>query len=524
MCLNWFQAAGKPAISPRWVKLGERDIVQDTSTTLAARHKPVGVIDIGSNSVRLVVYSGVMRTPVPIYNEKSTCGLGRDIETSGKLNPEGVAKALYALKRFTVLAKGMGLDRLDVLGTAAIRDAKDGPEFVSKVKHETDLEINVLSGKQEAKRSAYGVLCGIPDADGMVADLGGGSLELVDVHKGECTDHATMPLGILRLAVASGNNPEKALKVINSHLDKEKWISGVKGRSVYAVGGAWRALARVCIAHMNYPLHVLDNFTLTRQQALSLFGLIANLGPQTLEKIRGVDKGRLQTLALAATLLERLLEIGQPENLVFSIYGMREGQFYRDLPTALKEEDPVISAAEELCRTAGRDPRTGYEAFDWLSPLFPGETEGQARLRLAACLLRDVCWSEHPDYRAEQAFLRVLRLPFMGLEHEDRAGLALALFYRYRTDDTTPIIDQAHAMLTDSRIHRVRAIGLGLRLAYSLTGGTSGVLDKAKLDVGSSTVVLSLPADEPVFGAGSYSKRLNRLANHVGKSAKIERN
>lgn len=505
------------------MKLGERDVVQDASKTLAARHKPVGVIDIGSNSVRLVVYSGVMRTPVPIYNEKSTCGLGRDLETTGKLSPEGVEKALRALKRFTVLAEGMGLDRLDVLGTAAVRDAKDGQDFVSVVKKQTGLEINVLSGKQEARRSAYGVLCGIPDADGMVADLGGGSLELVDVRKGESANHATMPLGILRLAVASENDPKKALKVINGYLDKEKWIAGVKGRSVYAVGGAWRALARVCIAHMNYPLHVLDNFTLTRQQAVSLFGLIAHLSPQTLQKIRGVDKGRLQTLPLAATVLERLLEIAQPDNIVFSIYGMREGQFYRDLPADLKAVDPVISAAEELCRTAGRDPRTGYETFDWMAPLFPGETDEEAKLRLAACLLRDVCWSEHPDYRAEQAFLRVLRLPFMGLEHEDRAGLALALFYRYRTDDTTPTIDHAHAMLTELRIHRVRSIGLGLRLAYALTGGTWGILSKTKLDMGESTVVLTLPQNEPVFGAGSYSKRLSRLASHIGKTAKIER-
>lgn len=505
------------------MQLGERDRVQDASKTLAARHKPVGVIDIGSNSVRLVVYSGVMRTPVPIYNEKSTCGLGRDLETTGKLNPDGVEKALRALKRFTVLAEGMGLDRLDVLGTAALRDAKDGQEFVSVVKRATGLEISVLSGKQEAKRSALGVLCGIPDANGMVADLGGGSLELVDVQKGDFTSHASMPLGVLRLSTSSENDPEKASKVVNSYLEKEKWIAGVKGRSVYAVGGAWRALARVCIAHMNYPLHVLDNFTLTRQQALSLFGLISNLSPQTLEKIRGVDRSRLQTLPLAAMMLERLLEIGQPENLVFSIYGMREGQFYRDLPADLKAVDPVISAAEELCRTAGRDPRAGHETFEWLTPLFPGETDQESRLRLAACLLRDVCWSEHPDYRAEQAFLRVLRLPFMGLEHEDRAGLALALFYRYRTDDTTPIIDQAHTMLTESRIHRVRSIGLGLRLAYALTGGTSDILGKTKLDKGASTIVLTLPANEPVFESGSYSKRLSRLASHTGKTAKIER-
>lgn len=494
----------------------------DDSATLAVRHKPIGVIDIGSNSVRLVVYSGVMRTPIPIYNEKSICALGRDLETTHKLNPEGVEKALSALRRFQTLADAMGLARLDVMGTAAIRDAKDGQGFVDMVRDETGLSIRVLSGKQEAKRSALGVICGIPDADGLVADLGGGSVELVDVRRGGFDRHATLPLGTLRLADSSGNDPAKALKIINKHFDQESWISDAKGRSVYAVGGAWRALARVCIAHMNYPLHVLDNFTLTRPQAVSLFGLIAHLSPQTLEKIRGVDKSRLATLPIAAMMLERLLDIAQPQNLVFSIYGMREGQFYKDLPDDLKSIDPVISAAEHMCRSAGRDPSTGYETYEWLSPLFPGEDEDQSKLRLAACIMRDVCWSEHADYRAEQAFLRVLRLPFMGLEHEDRASLALALFYRYRTDDTTPTIDQAHAMLDDERIHRVRAIGLALRLTYALTGGTPGVLPKAKLDYGESTIVLSLPKDEPVFGSGSYAKRLSRLASHINRTGKVE--
>ena len=494
----------------------------DDISTLAARHKPVGIIDIGSNSVRLVVYSGVMRTPIPIYNEKSICALGRDLEFTGKLNPDGVDQALNTLQRFTALADAMGLDRLDVLGTAAIRDATDGADFVTAVKKRTDLAIKVLSGKQEAKRSALGVLCGIPGADGMVADLGGGSLELVDVRDSNFDHHATLPLGTLRLAAISENDPSQGIVIINQYLDEQTWIPGIEGRSVYAVGGAWRALARVCIAHMNYPLHVLDNFTLTRPQAVSLFGLIAHLSPQTLERIRGVDKSRLPTLPLAAMMLERLLETGKPDSLVFSIYGMREGQFFRDLPERLKAEDPLISAAEELCRSSGRDPRTGYETFKWLSPLFPDETQAQEKLRLAACLLRDVYWSEHPDYRAEQAFLRVLRLPFMGLEHEDRASLALALFYRYRTDDTTPIIDQAHSMLDVDHFRRVRTVGLGLRLAYALTGGTPGILQKAGLEMDETTVVLSLPSKEPVFSSGSYPKRLSRLASHLDRDHKVE--
>ncbi|MFL2771365.1 MAG: exopolyphosphatase [Rhodospirillaceae bacterium] len=493
------------------------------NANLAQRPKPVGVIDIGSNSVRLVIYSGVTRAPIPIYNEKTICALGRELESTGKLNPEGITKAIDTLRRFKTLTDGMELARLDILGTAAIRDASDGPDFVCKVQEETGLIIKVISGKQEARRSALGVLCGIPTADGMVADLGGGSLELVDVCNGKFGEYATLPLGTLRLAETISKEAKSGLLSVNEHLAKHKWITGVRGRTVYAVGGAWRTLARVCIAHMNYPLHVLDNFTLTRQQAVSLFGLIAHLGPQTLKRIRGVEKTRLATLPLAAMMLERLVEIGEPNTLVFSIYGMREGQFFKSLPSQYKKIDPLISAAEEWCRSSGRNPQTGYEAFEWMSALFPNEKESNTRLRLAACLLRDVCWSEHPDYRAEQAFLRVLRLPFMGLEHEDRAGLALALFYRYRTDGTTPTIDQAHTLLDTNRVKRVHTIGLCLRLSFSLTAGMADMLDKTRLERSEKELLLSVPANEPMFSAGSFPKRLARLANHLELSCRIVR-
>ncbi|MEQ9448864.1 MAG: exopolyphosphatase, partial [Rhodospirillaceae bacterium] len=192
------------------------------------------------------------------------------------------------------------------------------------------------------------------------------------------------------------------------------------------------------------------------------------------------------------------------------------GQFYKALPESIKKQDPLLSLAAEISRSAGRDPATGQETFDWITPLLSDETAQQKRLRLAACLLRDVWWTEHPDYRAEQAFLRVLRLPFLGLGHEDRAGLALALFYRYATMPTEPIIEQAHALLDESRIQRVKTVGLALRLAYALSGGGLGVLGKTSLLIKPGKLVLSLPKDEPLFKSGPYPRRLKRLANHLG--------
>ena len=330
-----------------------------------------------------------------------------------------------------------------------------------------------------------------------------------------------MPLGLLRLSEAAGGDREKALAIIDKALEKQKWVTKQKDQTLYAVGGAWRSLARVCIAQMNYPLHVLDNFTLERQQAISLFEVISRLSQRSLEQIKGVSRARLATLPLGAAVLERLLEVAKPRALVFSIYGMREGQFFKDLPAHVRKQDPIVSLAEEMARAAGRSTEAGYESFKWMTPLFPEEGPKQKKLRLAACLLRDVWWTEHPDYRAEQAFLRVLRLPFLGLGHEDRAALALALYYRYQSEPSEPIIEQAHALLAESRIQRLRTFGLSMRLAYALSAGAAGWVRKTSLKITGDKLVLRVPQGEPMFRTGSYERRLKRLADHMGLIAQI---
>ncbi len=488
-----------------------------------SRKSPVAVIDVGSNSVRLVVYSGQTRTPIPLHNEKVICALGKGLEKTGQLNSDGVGMAFDTVARFVRIARSLGVERIDTLATAAVRDAEDGAAFAKALEKRCGIQVQILTGKQEARRSALGVLCGIPDADGVVADLGGGSLELVRIGGGDMSEHTTLPLGLLRLSEASDGDRSKALSIINKALDEHKWVAKAKDKTLFAVGGAWRALARVCIAQMDYPLHVLDNFTLDRAEAISLFDVISRLSPKSLEQIKGISRGRLGTLPLAAAVLERLLEINKPRILTFSIYGMREGQFFKSLPEDVRRQDPLVSLAEEIARGAGRSPEAGHETFAWMSPLFKDEDARQKKLRLAACLLRDVWWTEHPDYRAEQAFLRVLRLPFLGLGHEDRAGLALALYYRYGSGPSEPIIKQAHALFDESRVHRVQTIGLALRLAYALSAGAPGVVKKTSLKISGGTLVLTVPADDAMFRSGTYLRRVKRIADHLGLEARIDR-
>jgi exopolyphosphatase/guanosine-5'-triphosphate,3'-diphosphate pyrophosphatase len=502
--------------------MGQKDSSAASARDAESKIKPVAVIDVGSNSVRLVVYSGQTRTPIPLHNEKVICALGKGLEKTGFLNADGVGMAFDTVARYVRIARSLGVERIDTLATAAVRDAEDGAAFAKALEKRCDVKVQILTGKQEARRSALGVLCGIPDADGVVADLGGGSLELVQIGGGEMSEHTTLPLGLLRLTEASDGDRAKALSIITKALDKHKWVSKAKDKTLFAVGGAWRSLARVCIAQMDYPLHVLDNFTLDRAQAISLFDVISRLSPRSLEQIKGVSRGRLATLPLGAAVLEQLLEINKPRVLVFSIYGMREGQFFKSLPDNVRKQDPLISLAEEIAHGAGRSTAAGHETFDWMSPLFKDESFRQKKLRRAACLLRDVWWTEHPDYRAEQAFLRVLRLPYLGLGHEDRAGLALALYYRYGSSPSEPVIKQAHALLPESRVHRVQTIGLTLRLAYALSAGAPGVLKKTSLKIASGSLVLTVPESDPLFKGGSYHRRVKRIADHLGLEGRVE--
>jgi len=476
---------------------------------------PVGIIDIGSNSVRLVVYRGGARIPVPLFNEKAVCALGQGLDASGRLNPEGRALALAAVGRFVSLARAMGVANLDVLATAAVRDASDGQAFAKELTETTGVAVQILDGADEARRAAEGVQCAVPDAEGVVADLGGGSLDLVRLQDRRMRDTASFPLGLLRLAEASdGGQRAQAERILNDAFAGEPWLGKAAGQTVYAVGGAWRALARACMDRQAYPLHVLDNFTLTATDARPILDWVAEAQPKQLSQVPRLGKKRQATLPLAAVVLARLLAAVRPRRVVFSAYGVREGQFMQSLPADLKRQDPLLASMTVLARQAGRFRAHGDEVATWMAPLFPAEPPELTRIRLAACIIGDIFWSEHPDYRAEQALHRVLRLPYMGLDHRDRAGIALTVYHRYGGSADAPVVADAETLLEDpARIRRTRVIGAALRLAHTMSGGAPGVLCRTRLErAPSGTLTLMLPGDDALFDARFFERRLDKLA------------
>jgi len=491
------------------------------AVSLHAERGRVAVIDIGSNSVRLVVYDTPTELPVPVFNEKVECALGRGLGQTGRLNPDGVEKARACLTRFSRLTGAMGVERVDLLATAAVRRAEDGPAFVTGIEAVFGQAVQVLSGEQEAQLAALGLLSGVPDADGLLGDLGGGSLDLVMLNRGTFGDYATLPLGHLALPEAAGYKRSKAAGIIADQFADIVWLPGVRGRTLYIVGGAWRALARLFIDQTGYPLHVIDNYALAHVEALRMADLVAGLSTSTLEKIPGISRKRAEAIPYAALVLKALIETAKPRHVCFSAFSMREGQLVKGLPEGAGERDPLIAGCRRLAAQADRFAISGDEILHWMDPLFPDETAPCRRIRLATCLISDMGWTEHPDYRAEHAFHRALRLPFAGLTHAERVVVAVSVYVRYNGDPDSAVVRPVHNLLNSDQRHRAVVTGLALRLAHTLAGSAPGVLSHTTVRLDKKDLTLDLSKDAFLFAGDAVERRFKTLARRLGVKSRI---
>jgi exopolyphosphatase/guanosine-5'-triphosphate,3'-diphosphate pyrophosphatase len=488
----------------------------------AAAHQavsPVAVIDIGSNSVRLVVFDGPRRSPVPLFNEKVLCGLGRRLAETGRLDESGVALAGAALRRFATLVRLMRVGDLRVVATAAVRDAANGGAFVAEIEKACGFKVRVLSGAEEAGLSALGVVSGIPEADGVMGDLGGGSLELVRLAMGEIGETATLPLGPFRLAGLGGYGAVRDF--VDSELKKLGWLDRLKDRRLYLVGGAWRAIARIHMAQTAYPVRVIHHYRLDREVAGDLARLLGRQSKESLARIEGVSRRRVDTLPLAALVLRRLIKLAEPSEVIFSANGLREGLYYAGLAPAERREDPLIAACRDLARRDGRFAEHGPELAEFVAPLAERETAEQQRLRLAAALLSDITWRVHPDHRGEQAFGRILHAPFAGIDHQGRAFLAMIVYARYQGGIDDAVVRPAHQLLDAASLDRALRLGLGLRLAHTLSGGTPDVLVLARLKTTAQRLVLELPPPAEALAGEIVQRRLDTLARAMNREAQI---
>jgi exopolyphosphatase/guanosine-5'-triphosphate,3'-diphosphate pyrophosphatase len=486
-----------------------------------AERRRIGVIDIGSNSIRLVVFSGATRAPLPIFNEKVLCGMGRRLHSTGRLDPEGVELALANLPRFAAAAESLAVERLRVVGTAAIRDAVDGAAFLARVRETAGLRIEIISGDTEARLSALGLVSALPEADGVMGDLGGGSLELVRLDKGALGPQATLPLGPLRLNEAEREG-ENIGKLVKETLAGLRWLPGLAGRTFYAIGGAWRALARIHQAHTDYRLRVIDGYRVDPDAFRDFLQLVAKMSDAALRQLPDVPAKRLDTLRPAARILRHIVNLGRPRHLVFSAQGLREGIIYDDLPETKRREDPLLAAAADIARHFGRFARLGPGLARWTEGLFRAETRAERRLREAACLLSDIGWVDHPDYRARLVFERALTMPLPGIDHPARAWVAHALHARYEDEAGSKLRKAASALgLGEDELGRARAVGRAIRLGYTIATGREDALVKTSLGAGEKRLTLTVPRLDGTYTGESVTKRLEELAKSLDLASRI---
>ncbi|MBX9701998.1 MAG: Ppx/GppA family phosphatase [Acetobacteraceae bacterium] len=488
----------------------------------APRPQRAGVVDLGSNSVRLVVFEGRGRNPQPIFNEKAVLALGRGLQQTGRLNEASTDAALTVLGRYNAVARAMGADPVEVLATAAVRDAANGPAFVEALRARMpDVPVHILDGLEEARLSAEGLLMGCPGADGVLADLGGGSLELVRLDQGEIGQAVSLPLGSLRLSDRPGGDVTRARAITEEELTRQKWLRAAEGGDLYLVGGAFRALARMHIAQTNYPLAIVHHYVLRREEARDLSSVVTAASRRVLERMPGAPQKRLSDLPFAAVVLRRLLRATGAARVVFSANGLREGWYARLLDAAERELDPLLAAARDLAFRGGRDPALPEALLAWTDPLFPGETTQHRALREAACWVSDIGSHDHPEYRAEQVFLRVLRQHGVGLDHHARAFLALTAALRYEAEPSAPCLAPTRVLLDLATMRRAEALGAALRLAYTLCGGTPVLLARTRLARVGSRLVLTLSEGNGVFAGESVLRRVEALAASLGLEPEV---
>lgn len=446
------------------------------------RGQRVGVLDIGSNSIRLVVYDHAGRSPIPVFNEKALCGLGRGVTETGNLPIDGMASALMNVERFGQIAKAMRVRHLDVVATSAVRDAANGAGFVAELERRIGHAVDVISGDEEARLAALGVLSGFPEADGVVGDLGGGSLELIEVSNRRLGEHATMPVGPLRIGDMAGGPGRRPSAMIDGHLKAAPWLSRLDGRTLYAVGGAWRSIAKAHMIRNNYPIEVIHGYSVERAALSEFLESLIRTPKKSAKNVPGVSRRRGDSIPTAALVLQRVLAQGQPFRVVFSAFGLREGCLYDRLTEAERDKDPLLMAADEIARETNRFAPHPETVYGWLTPMFPNLVERDARLIKALCMLSDIAWSEHPSYRGEHGFLRVLRLPVAGLDHADRVFLAVGILVRYVGHTDLSAAKAVESLLEPSRRAIAIQVGHALRLGLTLSGGATALLRRTRLE------------------------------------------
>lgn len=470
----------------------------------------IAIIDIGSNSVRMVVYHALTRVPIPLFNEKYMCALGKGVSKTGRLNAQGVVLAQRAMARFMLMARRLDVQSLDVLATAAVRDAGDGEHFVRTLQERHGIKVRIISGEEEARYGAYGALASIHAPLGLTADMGGGSLELASISPNHVGETATTSLGSLRLIDAHGDNLRDMEAAIEKELRCVSWLHDLHPPTLYAIGGGFRNIAKVHMKAQHYPLDITHEYEMAAQSVYAVIRKIIGTKPAEFSALEGLSSKRASTILPSALVLKHLIQITGAKSMMVSVSGIREGFFYGLLSSKQQKRDALIASATDLAALIGRRGSYARELMAWMDPVFAGEPVALTRIREALCIVSELAWSIDPAFRGQWAFSRIVQSSLKGVDHRERVMLALALYHRYQTS----MKKEPAAMKLLSPYDKLwaRCVGLTANLAYQLSGGKEGNLNHARLEVQHHDICLWLDQEASPLRTEMVEKRLDGLS------------
>lgn len=475
------------------------------------------IIDVGSNSVRLVIYEGPARTPFVVYNEKVQARLGRALAETGRIDAEAYDKALRGCRRFKALLDTAGIGNVRTVATAASRDAENGPEFLDDLRA-SGLDPELLSGDAEAYGSAQGVLSAFPGADGIVGDLGGGSLELIDVAAGKPGRRETFPLGVLRLPALREGGDKAFAAGIAALLKAGGWRKVAAGRPFYLVGGSWRALGHLDMHLTECALPGVHGYSFDRTRLPVLRTSIAELGPRLNKTVSSISASRVPALDDAAVLLGAVSEVLSAGTLVVSNFGLREGLLFAELDRETQNQDPLLAAVTDYAQRHGNPAWQGEIVADWIAPLFGDEAPADARIRRSACHLAAVDLHPQSETRARHGMELAWLGGWIGLDAGERAMLAQAMWTAWSGKGRCEGIG---GFASEVKLAQAAQWGEAIRLAERFGGGVSAVLGHAALSADAEFLTLQIDSARRDLGGQIVTKQLGTLAEVLGLSAAI---
>jgi len=489
------------------------------------RRQPIAIIDIGSNSVRQVVYEGQTRSPSVLHNEKVLCGLGKGVAKSGSLDEDAIERALTALRRFMLLGKQLNVAETHILATAAAREAENGARFISSVEQICGDEVKLLTGREEARYAALGVQSGFYKPEGIAGDQGGGSTELVPVISDKELNGVTTPLGALRLQELSKFNASVARKIARKTLADLKIEWPGDKRTFYAIGGTWRSLIRLYMLENEHPIDVLHGFSVKASKFQKFCERVIDDNDK-FDFLDEISKNRRPLLPYGAAVMIELIDRLEVDEITTSVVGLREGYLYSLLDDEVKSRDALIEATAELSLLRARSPAHSSELADWTDKAFEflelEEASSQKRWRHAACNLADIVWRSASDFRAEQTLGIINNAGFNSISHEGRAYLALVTYHRYQGLGAKKRPPPVAKLASEASEKMARILAAMFRMLYMFSAGEPGILPSFGI-TRTLTGTLAIKVPHRLSGmVGEKPKiRIEQLARELGEDIEV---